>query len=68
MQDTDRGALAHMPAGVKSRLDALRALGVDTETAAESVMDRLDRDYLRGRMSEREYDAACRGIDAWCRR
>lgn len=57
-----------MPAGVKSRLDALRALGVDTETAAESVMDRLDRDYLRGRMSEREYDAACRGVDAWCRR
>ena len=68
MQDTDRGALAHMPAGVKSRLDALRALGVDTETAAEAVMDRLDRQFMAGRMSEREYDAACRGIDAWCRR
>ena len=68
MSDTDRGALAHMPAGVKSRLDALRALGVDTETAAEAVMDRLDRQFMAGRMSEREYDAACRGIDAWCRR
>lgn len=67
MPDTDRGQ-AHMPAGVKARLDALRGLGVDTETAAEQVMDRLDRDYLRGRMSEQEYDAACRGVDAWCRR
>lgn len=68
MHDTDRGALAHMPAGVKARLDALRGAGMDTEAAAEAVMDRLDRQFMAGRMSEQEYDAACRGVDAWCRR
>ena len=68
MQDTDRGALAHMPAAVKARLDALRGSGMDTEEAAERVMDRLDRQFMAGRMSEREYDAACRGVDAWSRR
>lgn len=59
---------AHIPAGIKARLDALRAAGVDTETAAEQVMDGLDRRYLAGRIGEAEYDAACRAIDAWCRR
>lgn len=37
------------------------------ERTAEARMDRLDRRFMRGLLTEQEYEAAVRDLDRWVR-